>query len=736
MSEHGADRPSAAPRQGGAGTFRDDDELDLRAVAATVLGNWPLVAAITAVVFTLALVYAFLSTPVYEADSLIQIQQQTAPLGNGSSSMASEVLSSLFPQGASTDAEIQIMTSRSVLLPVVRELHLDIGIDPPSVPVFGALFHSPVVPPLTIETLEVPPSWIDEDLSLRAGEDGAYVLYSPDGDPIVHGRVGEPESAMNGQVKVLVSAISAPPGRRFTVVRRSALEIVNNLQEDLSVAQQGTDTGIVQISLEGIYKLRTTRIVNAIANRYVAENAAVNALQAKKSLEFIQGQLPSLRKKMNAAQTALAKYQAKHNIVNVDSQTQAFIQQLANLETDLTQLAVARAGMQARYKPNFPGFSALDKQEQAIRGKISQIQSFLSNLPQEEQQYLSLQSDAQVYSQLYATLLAKAQDLSIAKAGTLGTARVVDSAVVPLKPVRPRKALVVIVGLLLGCVLGVAGAFLRNAIRGGIIDPNALEKEFGMPVYAVIPHSGHQEVRKRQKLAKKDGGKLVLLASEFPDDIAVEALRSLRTSLAFALGTSQRRVITFSGASPGAGKSFITANMAYILAASGSRVLALDADLRRGHLQRYFDVPYSVGLSELLSGQTTLDEATRSCQYIDNLWMITGGKYPPNPYELISSVAMANLIEEVGKKYDFVLIDVPPALAVADGIQVARFADANFLVLRAGFQSNEEVHFALSRIRNNDVSIMGFVLNNLTKRAAVTAASRFGYSYQYRYKKR
>lgn len=712
--------------------IEEDEGIDFKEMLSIVASNRWLIASFALTGLILALLYAFLAPPVYEANSLIQIQQQQTPLSGDASS---SLLSMFLPNAAPTDAEIQIMESRSVLQPVVDKLGLNIGINPRLVPLIWHFFHHIGKSEVDIKKLEVPSNWEDEDLELLIKPNSSYELYSPNGKKVAEGTVGRQAEGLDGKVKIFISHMSLEPGDKITLVRYPDQEVIRDLKKQLSAVEKGQNTGIVNLSLQGTDPRLIREIVNAIDSHYIDQNVAENSSQAQKSLQFVTSQLPGLKKQLDEAQSKLTAYRAKYGVINVDAQTQAMLQEMTNLQADLSQLQLAASEMKQQYTDKFPSYIALEQQEQQIRARISELEGKVSGLPEKEQGYFGLMRNAKVLEQLYTALLSKAQDLKVAKAGTLGSARIVDYAIIPRRPVKPRKALVSVMGLILGLLAGFLAAFIRQTFFRSAADVEDLENNFGLPVLSVIQQSEkHEEALRAFARNKNKERTIPLLAVEEPAGMVVEAIRSLRTSLSFALWDKQRKVVTFSGTAPGVGKSFVTANVACVMADSGSKVLVIDADLRRGHLHRYFQTDNEQGLAEVLEGQVKLGDAIRSSGLDKcNVDFIPTGRYPISPYELVASHAMQNVLDECAEQYDIVLVDVPPVLAVADGIAIARMADANLLVVKAGRQTIQEVRLALKRMERNGGEVFGFVINGLTKRMAAYSQGRYGHAYQYKY---
>lgn len=686
--------------------------MELRELVNLLLaGKW-WIAGFTALGLALGLAYAFLATPTYRADAMLQIQQQNSTLSTLSSQ--NDILSALLGANTQAQAEIQIMTSRAVLDPVIRNLALYVTVK--GVP-FGRV---------RISKLDVPASWYDETLKLRAEGGGAYTLLDPDGRQVLTGRVGEEATGDSGRVKIEVSRLDLEAGKSATVVRQPVQEAFKRLSKRVSAAELGQNTGIVQLSLEGAHPVHVRNVLNALVNQYLAQNVAAYSAQARRSLEFVDKQLPALKQQMNAAESKLTAYQVSHNTVNIDEQAKALLQEFNTLEGELSQLEIAQAALGQQYTSKYPAYVAMQRQKRSVSGKIATLESQLKQLPKDEQGYVRLKRDAEVYTTLYTTLLGQKQDLAIASAGAVGSARTVDEAVTPLRPIKPDKSVAVALGLLLGLGVGVSLVFLRRAMSRGLTDPMEIERRFGMPLYAVVPRSGREDrLRKRRNGGR---GAPTVLAQLSSHDPAVEALRSLRTSLDFALRDAKNRVVALTGPAPGVGKSFVAANLAYLAAAAGRKTLLVDCDLRRGHLHKYLGRSASPGVAELLAGSADLSQCLVAGLLDTSLDFIPTGTSPPNPAELFLKHDIGGLLERVAEGYDLVLVDLPPLLSVADPVIAMRTTGVNLVILKAARHASREIAYALTRLQQNGISVAGFLLNDLTRQSA-----GYGYTYGYRY---
>lgn len=698
----------------------DEKLIDLREIVLFLrAGKW-IIAAFTAAILALALTYAFLATPIYEANALIQVEQ-----GRGRpSGAAGDLIALLAPTASPSQTEIAIIKSRAVLVPTIEKENLNIVIGG------GGWFDSLGFDKskVVIEELAVPDAWMDEKLRITVNGNERYTLASPSGEGILRGQVGKPAVSSDGAVKILVSRLEVPAGTEFPVVRIYNQEALDQLKENFVATEKAQDSGILSLTLQGTDPVRIKSILNTLANQYIQQNVMAMAQQARKSLAFINDQLPQIKQQLDEAQTRLTEYKTTKGVVNLDRQAQELLSALTSLGSQLTQLQLTQSAMQQRFTGSFPGLQGLRQQQQDIRQKIDSIHAQIELLPAKEQDYVDLLQKVQIYQQLYTTLLSKSQDLQIVQAGTVGSARVVDYAIKPIEPVKPKKSLLGVLGLLIGLFAGILFVFLRRALVRSVQNAAQLEEEFGIPVFAIVPHSKKQgQLAKRAKQKRKIG----LLAIEDPRDPAVEALRSFTTSINVALLESQSRIISLGGCTPDVGKSFLSVNLAHVMGMSGARVLVVDADLRRGHLEKYMATHKRPGLADLLRGEIELEKTIQRAPRHENVDFIPSGAYPTNPYDLVAGRQFAEIMTKCADEYDLVVIDLPPVLSVAEGVVIARFATANFLVVKAGVQRMEELRVALDRLQQNGVRLKGFIFNDLTRVAQTYTYGRYSEGYYY-----
>jgi tyrosine-protein kinase Etk/Wzc len=406
------------------------------------------------------------------------------------------------------------------------------------------------------------------------------------------------------------------------------------------------------------------------------------------------------------------------------------------LEKAITEVKLKKVELLQDFTERHPYVIAINDQQNRLKHELSALEAEVKTLPRTEQKMLSLERDVRVKSELYSLILSKIQQLQIVKEGTISDVRILNLATKATK--LPSKApLIITGGLLFGFILALGIILLRRVFMQRMDDPDYIEERLGVPLYAVIPHSKKQSQIFREIKRGLHKGASTVLATIHTKDLAIEGLRSLRTILLLSLQKSENNVVAILGASPNIGKSFVSTNLAYVLADGGKKVLLIDADLRRGKIHSYVAQNVSPGLTEILAEKTTFEHAKRNLN--GKVFMNGGGvdflpcgQYPDNPAELLFGDSIERIVEKVASKYDVVIIDTPPILAAADAIIIAKCASVNLLLVGSKSESIRELEHTIKRLQKHHIDVQGLIFNSTT---LATGYGGYGYGYSYQAKK-
>ncbi|MFM0640730.1 polysaccharide biosynthesis tyrosine autokinase [Paraburkholderia metrosideri] len=716
-----------------------DDDVNLSDRLSILIAGWRTIIVTSAVVVLLGAAYAFLSNPVYRADALIQVEDSSS----STASSALGELATLFDSKAIAAAEMELMRSRLVVGDTVRDLHLDITAEPRYFPILGSLmargsvagqFSSPLFglgkfawggERITVTQFDVPKNWLDEDFVIVAKSDGKYTLTSPSDGQILEGQVGK-KTIVNtgkGEISIYVDTLIGRQGTEFVVKRASTTQTINTLQDKLKIAENEKQSGVISIKLDGSDNEKNTATVNSIARKYVQQNIDRKSAEAEHTLAFLDQQLPQLRKELDDAEQRYNNFRNKKGTVDLGEESKLLLQQIVDDSSKMLALQQQRQELAQRFSEEHPVVAGLNSQISALQQDQERLGHQVSVLPNTEQTALRLLRDVRVDTELYTNLLNSVQQLRILKAGQVGDAWVVDYAVPADEPVRPKKILLLVLSLAIGLILGAAAALVRQRLFGGVEHAEKIEEILDVPVYAAVPHSARE--RRLKNVNRRDRIQRSVLTEDAPEDVAVEAIRSLRTALQFGSLSATNNVIMVTGPRPEVGKSFLSVNLAAVLASGGERVLLIDADMRRGDLHEYFAMPARNGLSEVLRGTNADDIIVRDA--LPGLDLLKKGSVPPNPAELLSSPIFGQLLEKMSGEYDKIIVDTPPVLAVADPTIIGKHAAITLLVLRHGRHPASEITEVAKRLRNGGVSLKGVLFTDIPQQRLGNGSYYTGY---------
>lgn len=703
-----------------------NDEIDLLNLFYALIDKWKIIVSASCIATFLGILYAIFATPIYKADALVQVEQK---VGNSLLNDFSSVFAGTKPISTT---EIELIRSRMIIGKTIKDLSLDIDIKEDFFPIFGKGLARLIGSnnKIALSRYNVDPTLYDIPLQLKVIDSQHYVILK-DNEEILSGIVGE--STKNEYISLLVSDIQAEPNTVFNVTQRSYLKVINDILNDLSVIDKGKDTGMLELSLEGENADLIQQILAQICINYLSQNVARKSEEAAKSLEFLKTQLPRIRAELDESENKLNEFRQQNDSVDLSLEAKSVLDTSVHLEAQLNELTFKEAEVSKLYTKEHPAYRALLEKRQTLLKERSKLGEKISFLPQTQQEILRLTRDVKANNEIYIQLLNRQQELNISEASTVGNVRIIDNALTQPEPIKPKRLIIVIIAFLTGLILSSAAIIATLVFRKTIDGVEQLE-EIGLNVYASIPVSDWQHkqnqilkrVLKGHKRKNIRARQLVSIGS--PNDLSVEALRSLRTSLHFAMMEAKNNILAISGCSPQIGKTFVTTNLAVVVADLSKKVLLIDADMRKGYLHELMNVKMGCGLSEYLAGTQTIDQVIHKTQVNDYLDFIPRGIVPPNPSELLMHPRFKELLNWASEHYDIVLIDTPPVLAVTDACIVGQYAGTALMVIRYGQNTLKEVELGLQRFEQNNIPIRGAILNCVERKTG--NYYQYGYNYK------
>lgn len=681
------------------------DEIDLLALFKVLKSSYLKIGFFTLFFIVIGAAYSFLATPIYQANATLQYDKM-------SQVSLLDQMSDVMPfanSNSQADSEIEVIKSRMVLGKTVADLNLDTHTAPAGF--FDRLWGDKAS--VAISLYSLPEHLIGEPAIVTYLGENRYALHID--NQTFEGKVGE--LLKQDEISLLVSSINAEVGQEFTLSKDARYSTIENLRNTLTIAEVGKGTGIISLAIKGADKTENVQILNSIIQNYVDQNTERKKEVTNNTLQFLDEYLPKVKTKLDNYENQLNAFRKKNESIDLSLEAKSALDSALQVEEKLNELTFKEVEIQQLYTRNHPAYqSLLDKRQQLLREK-EKISKNIQKLPNTQQQIVRLTRDVESEQAIYNQLVAKQQELSVLNSGITADVRIIDSAESQPNAVAPKKSLILvlatILGFIVGCAYVIAREFFNNKIKG-TEDIDAL----GVNVYATIPFSTHEK-----KLIA--AGNKRPLALENPADTAVEAIRSLRTSVYFSVMNQGNNLVMISSASPGVGKSFVTSNMAVVLANAGKKVLLIDTDLRKGRIHKAFGLSNKTGLSEYLA-QQDITQPTIHHGVIENLDVICRGKNVTHSSELLMGERFKHLLDTVKGQYDIVVIDTTPILAITDSAIIGKYVGTSLLIAYYGVNTVKDIELSLKRFKQNDIEITGVILNGIDAKS-----DDYNYVYEY-----
>jgi tyrosine-protein kinase Etk/Wzc len=703
--------------------MEEERAIDLRKWLSFLIANLPLIANITLVVILIGAAYAFISEPVYEGTILVQVEDSiNTPTGiMGGQPHPSDTKTSAAP-------EIEVLRSRAVVSRAVDNTHLFIDVQPRYFPGIGAWIahgRNELSEPglfgyggyvwgaerADVSLFDVPQGLEGRVFLLTATGNDTFRITQQDAGIEMSGRTGTTLESMTSQgpIQLRVDYLAAKQGAQFLLTRTPRLVTVEGVQKALNILEKGKQSGVISVSLEGSDRNRIAAILGEIGRAYIRQNEVRKSEAAERSLAFLDKQLPGLKRDLESSEARYNKVRNKRGTFDLGEEAKGLLQQSISVQAKLFELTQKKEELLGRYQQEHPSMEPLTNQIRLVDRELESINARIRKLPDIEQDVLRLSRDMRVNTEVYTAVLSAAQQLRLASASKVGNVRMLDEAEKPVEPIKPRRKVILSFACIFGLALGLATALIKSAFYGRVDDPRQVEQLSGVPVVATILHSENQKQLSTKVRSKRKA--LSVLPHHTPQDSAVESLRRFRTFLQFSMRQASNNIIVMAGPTPEVGKSFISANFAVVLASIGKKVLLIDADLRTGHLHRYFGRKRKPGLSEAITEEIPADKAIQK-GVVQDVDLISTGTLPNEPAELLANEKFGELLRSLSARYDVILIDTAPVLVVTDALIISRQAGATFNVVRDGVTTNRAIEEAVKQFNRAGVAVTGIVFND------------------------
>lgn len=693
-------------------------------------------------------IFCLLRFPIYNTTLLMDLN---ASKDSGSLSTVVGKVSSSFPSDDNeNDQQEVIIKSYAVLKPVVEKLNLDIIIEPKYFPIIGKYFYynfsndgstqDGLAKPflgisnyvwggerITINKFIVPDNMKSSKFIFTYLGDNKFYLTDPNGNLIIKGTKNKEfkYKYFKGDLIINVSEIHARPGNKFTLKKLSIDDAITSVLKQLNISNVGKKTDIISLSFRGKSPEFIAEILNSIAESAILQDIIKKQEQAKKTLDFLHLQEPKIRKDLSQAESILHEYRSKSGNVSLDQEIKNTMSSIAFLQSQISQIIVQKGQIQQKYTENSYQVKDINTILEKIQQEKIKFENKLKELPNADQIALNLVRNVDIQNQLYINLKEKIQQFELLKVGTVGNLAVVSPAYVPLMPANISAIVIVIFSILIGLILSVIIILVRKLLLVGIENSDFIESQYSISCLISL-NSSVLQVKQDFEIKKGKIRNFKFIAEINTYDLIAESLRSLRTNLSYKYLENKNQIISFTSPSPGVGKSFISANFAYILSEIGKKVLLIDGDIRRGNLIKYFDINSSPnGLSNVLSNKINFEDVIQKTR-VKNLDLLPCGNYMEKLTSMIQSNNIEKLIMDISLSYDYVIIDTAPILSSSDTIHFCKHSTISILVLGYEVHDEKEIEVSINKLKNLQINIEGFIFNKVYEKQ-----NYFGNKYYY-----
>ena len=653
-----------------------DDEIDILEIFVYLKSKWKFLLVFLILGACCGVLVSKWIRPAYRSDVVLQVNVKGNKQG-----LALGEMGALLDISTPSAAEMELIKSRVVLEQVIKDERLCFS----AIPLNKMDRLMDREGRMDLELLQIPRAYREAkgELIARVTADSSkYEVVGLEDQVLLSGEVGETyRKPFAGDTLVIcVKSLTATVGQTFLLQAVHPQEAASALLKKLGIAEEGKNSGIIRVSLEHRYADRVAAILNTIANTYLKQNIEMRSAEAKKTLAFLEEQLPGVKAKLDSAEQKLTTFRHSKGTIDLTGETRLHLEKDVTLQQRILELEQRKQEALRLFRAEHPTVRTIEEQQSKLRHELAKQQRSAASLPVVQQEVLSLQEEVEVNNRLYTNLLNNIQQLRVVQAGEVGNVRIVDEAYEPILPAKPKRKLILLgvtFGfLLLGCFI----VYIRRMLTNGVCSSSEVEQATGIGVYGKLPMLDGK--------TKNDVYKPCV--SLKPDDPFAEGVRALRTALEFSVFCDGKKVLMVSGLVQGVGKSFVSTNLAASFATSGKKVLLVDMDLRRGHLFKHSQK----GLCEMLEHEDYSDDYV--VKVTNNFHVLGSGARVVNPGGLLNSSRFSAFLDSFRDKYDLIVLDTPPVFQCSDALLVEKHADYLLCVLKHAAHTIESIQDALN----------------------------------------
>lgn len=712
----------------------DDDEIDLLKLWNTIWRRKWSIIALTLVVAMITVLIVLSLTPIYRAAATLLIEQNKANV------VSIEQVYGLEGSGNEyLQTQFELLKSRSLAERVVRELNLTTHpeFDPrqqeaPLIDIKGWISN--------LELEKLIPGEFPEDLEADTGPTEEQIFGS-----VVRNFMSrisiEPQGKsqlVNVQVDMADPQLAAKAANHLARgFIESQMEASMSMSADAS-AWMNSRLGELrdklkdaETQLQAFREQENLVDIDGVSTISAAELAAtsnrmVDARSSRAEAESLYRQVQSMKDggwRQLATVSAVLGDPLIQQFKSGEAQARSKVEELSKrygarhptMEAARTELSAAEASLRGQVEQVVAAiernYRVAVANEQSLRRSVNENRAQIQDISRKEYQLREYQREVDANRALYDTFLTRIKETAATSDLESVNARIVDTATVPTSPIKPKKALIVVLATFLAGLVGVGLTLLQEMLNNTFKSIDDVENKLNLPVLGILP-----------LVKKKDRKQVAHLFESDADRAFSESIRSIRTSVVLSAMENPHKVIVVTSSVPGEGKSTVAANLSVALGQM-EKVLLIDADMRRPTLAKNFDFPVgSPGLANVIAGTATFAESIKKAHGVD---MLSAGAVPPNPLELLSSPRLVELINKLKEHYDRIVIDSPPTQAVSDALMLGNLANALIYVIKSDDTATELAVKGVGQLLQSNAPVTGVVLNQVD----INKAKKHGYNY-------
>jgi tyrosine-protein kinase Etk/Wzc len=765
--------------------FQDEQQgIDIRKIITKALALWPWMLLCAIITIGASVAYLYFSAPSYKVNASILIKDQDNKMGGGPDmSMLQSI--GLLSGASNVDNELQIFQSYTLMNRVVQDMELNVAYFThkgfKDIQLYGGQVpFSITFPQFNEDTLLADP--MKYDLNLQGVN--SFVIKDED-NHTWRGHWGDTLTLPAGKAVFLggpKTASTENPVYSFTVANTD--QVTANYMKSLVAEIPNKQVSTINLTLESSIPRKGEDILNKLIEVYMQANVDDNNRIADSTSAFIDVRLLTIGEELSTIEKNIQNFMQRNELANISEQSKALIDNTSeyakNLATQEVQLSVIEA-LQNHLNANInnlrivpasmmiqdaslnniidkynslllqrermllsstednPMVKSLDGQLMNLRGdlvtnlsslkssmqvavdelrlKSGRLESQIRQVPAKEREFLDYSRQQAIKQELYLFLLQKREEAAISKSSTIANARIIDAAKSESRPFKPKKMLILAAAALFGMMLPFGMVYLKELLNTRISTRADIEKGTNATILGEI---GHNEI----------GGAIVVTkTSRSP---IAEQFRMLRTNLQYLLTGAEDKVIMLTSSMPGEGKSFVSTNLAVVMALSGKKVALLELDLRKPRISQSLGVNAGQGFSNYAIGQADIADILHASTDYPGLFIMPSGPIPPNPAELLLLDRTKEMFAILRQQFDYIIVDTTPNL-VTDAQLLSQHADATLYLVRVGVTHKDQLKLPEAIYRDKKMPRLSIVVNdvNYKKYAGYYGASGYGYGYGY-----